>query len=198
MADLGITKVFGDLDVTGKIKGEVDDLSKAVIDALGITAAAAGKADKWTTARTLSLTGDVTGSTTWDGSGNASITATVGNDSHSHSTYLPLSGGTMTGAIHYDDTAFTTNIDCSLGNSFSKTVTGNFTQTFSNVPASGNACVIVIKLTNAGAFTITWPTSIKWANGTAPTFTASGTDTVVLYTISGGTTWYGNANIGYA
>jgi hypothetical protein len=42
-------------------------------------------ADKWTTARTLSLTGDVTGSTTWDGSGNASITATVANDSHNHS-----------------------------------------------------------------------------------------------------------------
>jgi len=34
-------------------------------------------ADKWTTARTLSLTGDVTGSVSWDGSGNASITATV-------------------------------------------------------------------------------------------------------------------------
>ena len=30
-------------------------------------------ADKWTTARTLTLTGDVTGSVSWDGSGNASI-----------------------------------------------------------------------------------------------------------------------------
>jgi len=41
-------------------------------------------ADKWTTARTLSLTGDVTGSTSWDGSGNASITTAVANDSHTH------------------------------------------------------------------------------------------------------------------
>ena len=41
-------------------------------------------ADKWTTARTLSLTGDVTGSTSWDGSGNASITATIADDSHNH------------------------------------------------------------------------------------------------------------------
>jgi hypothetical protein len=41
-------------------------------------------ADKWTTARTLSLTGDVTGSTSWDGSGNASITAVVADDSHNH------------------------------------------------------------------------------------------------------------------
>jgi len=41
-------------------------------------------ADAWTTARTLSLTGDVTGSVSWDGSGNASLAATVANDSHSH------------------------------------------------------------------------------------------------------------------
>jgi hypothetical protein len=41
-------------------------------------------ADKWTNARTLSLTGDVTGSVSWDGSANASITATVANDSHTH------------------------------------------------------------------------------------------------------------------
>jgi hypothetical protein len=45
-------------------------------------------ADKWTTAKTLSLTGDVTGSVSWDGSANASITTAVANDSHSHSNYL--------------------------------------------------------------------------------------------------------------
>jgi hypothetical protein len=45
-------------------------------------------ADKWTTARTLSLTGDVTGSVSWDGSANASITTAVANDSHSHSNYI--------------------------------------------------------------------------------------------------------------
>ena len=47
-------------------------------------------ADKWTTARTLALTGDVTGSVSWDGSANATLTATVLNDSHSHSNYTPL------------------------------------------------------------------------------------------------------------
>jgi len=46
--------------------------------------AAAGSADKWRTARTLSLTGDVTGSVSWDGSGNASLSTAVGNDSHNH------------------------------------------------------------------------------------------------------------------
>jgi len=38
-------------------------------------------ADKWTTARTLTLAGDVTGSVSWDGSDNASIAATVSSNS---------------------------------------------------------------------------------------------------------------------
>ena len=62
-------------------------------DALGnfsagtITAALAGNAataTKLTTARTISLTGEVTGSVSFDGSVNASITATVVDDSHNH------------------------------------------------------------------------------------------------------------------
>ena len=52
-------------------------------------------AAKLTTARTISLTGAVTGSGSFDGSGNLSIATTT---NHSHS-YLPLSGGTMTGQI---------------------------------------------------------------------------------------------------
>lgn len=55
----------------------------------------AGTATKLATARTISLTGDVTGSGSFDGSGDLAITATVANDSHTHSAYLPLSGGTM-------------------------------------------------------------------------------------------------------
>ena len=45
---------------------------------------AAISANKLTTARTISLTGDVSGSTSFDGSGNVSITSTVADDSHNH------------------------------------------------------------------------------------------------------------------
>ena len=42
-------------------------------------------ADKWTTGRTITLTGDVTGtSAAWDGSGNVSFATVVGNNSHTH------------------------------------------------------------------------------------------------------------------
>ena len=55
----------------------------------------AATASKWATARTLTLTGSVTGSVSIDGSGNVSLATTT---NHTHS-YLPLSGGTMTGTI---------------------------------------------------------------------------------------------------
>lgn len=44
----------------------------------------ATSAVKLATARTISLIGDATGSTTFDGSGNVSITTTVADDSHNH------------------------------------------------------------------------------------------------------------------
>lgn len=58
----------------------------------------AATATKLQTARTISLTGSVTGSGTFDGSGNLSI---ITSTNHSHSQYLPLAGGTMTGSIGY-------------------------------------------------------------------------------------------------
>ena len=44
----------------------------------------AGTATKLATARTITLSGDVSGSTTFDGSGNKTITTTVANNSHTH------------------------------------------------------------------------------------------------------------------
>lgn len=53
------------------------------------------------TARTISLSGDVSGSVSFDGSQNVSITTTVANDSHTHDTrYVKLAGGTMTGTLN--------------------------------------------------------------------------------------------------
>lgn len=70
MADLGSTKVFGDLHVTGEINGEV--------------AGNAASATKLETARTIALSGDVTGSASFDGTGNVTLATTVQDDSHNH------------------------------------------------------------------------------------------------------------------
>ena len=65
--------------------GGYGDMLKAVYDANnnGIIDKAE-TADKLTTAKTISLSGGVTGSTSFDGSNNVNISTTVANDSHSH------------------------------------------------------------------------------------------------------------------
>lgn len=52
-------------------------------------------ASKWENARTITLTGSVTGSVSIDGSQNVSLATTT---NHTHS-YLPLTGGTVTGPL---------------------------------------------------------------------------------------------------
>lgn len=49
-----------------------------------ISAATVASANKLATGRTITLSGDVSGSTTFDGSKNVTITATVADDSHNH------------------------------------------------------------------------------------------------------------------
>lgn len=71
-------------------------------------------ADKWTTARTLSLSGDASGSVSWDGSANATLSVTVANDSHTHdgryyteseadSRFVNVTGDTMSGDLVLED-----------------------------------------------------------------------------------------------
>ena len=58
--------------------------SNASVQAATFAGALSGNAStatKWATARTLSLTGEVTGSVSWDGSGNASLATTMNNNS---------------------------------------------------------------------------------------------------------------------
>lgn len=82
-------------------------------------------------------------------------------------------------------------IDCSTGNVFSKTISATTTFTVTNVPGAGNAFVLILDLTNGGAYAITWWSGVKWSAGTAPTLTASGRDVLGFITHDGGTTWSG-------
>jgi hypothetical protein len=123
-----------------------------------------------------------------------------GDISTTDATKLPLSGGTMTGAItslRETKVAMAANdINLSLGNFFTKTVSTATTFTLSNVPATGQAVSFILELTNGGSGTVTWPTVnavsvVKWAGGTAPTLTTSGVDILGFYSHDGGTTWRG-------
>ncbi len=82
-------------------------------------------------------------------------------------------------------------VDLSLGNVQTYTLSGNQTLTFTNPPASGTAGSFTLIVTNGASATLTWPTSVDWAGGTAPTLTASGIDILTFTTVDGGTIWYG-------
>mgnify|MGYP006287599327 FL=1 len=120
----------------------------------------------------------------------------------SAATKLSLSGGTMTGNVLLKTTTMTrvdmssaTAIDQAEGNYFTKTIAANTTFTITNVPTGTIASGFILELTNGGAYTVTFPASVKWAGGTAPTLTASGVDVLVFITDDAGTTWRGVASM---
>ena len=100
-------EIYGTVGIKG-VKGlfsDTEDLYVATSGEINLNATAinincslngnANTATKLETARTISLTGSVTGGGIFDGSGNLSISTTT---NHTHP-YLPLSGGSVTGNI---------------------------------------------------------------------------------------------------
>ena len=93
--------------------------------------------------------------------------------------------GPVTGTV---TTVASTVIDCSLGNFYKKTISGNTSFTFSNVP-SGKAYSIVFDLTVTSG-TVTWPGSVIPPNsGTFPVLTVGKRHLIGFITSNGGTSW---------
>lgn len=88
------------------------------------------------------------------------------------------------------------DIDCSAGNYFTKTISGATTFTFSNVPASGNSFGFTLELTVTSG-SATWPASVKWPNDSAPTLSTSKTSLLIFITDDGGTRWRGASLVDY-
>lgn len=87
-------------------------------------------------------------------------------------------------------------VDFNNGNHAQITLTANLTTlTISNPPASGTVGMMMLYISQdaTGSRTLTWPASVIWAGGTAPTVTttASRTDIFTLITRDGGTTYAG-------
>jgi hypothetical protein len=86
-------------------------------------------------------------------------------------------------------------VDCSLSTYFTKTIAGNSTFTFSNAP-SDRAFGFTLELTHTSG-TVTWPSSVKWPQDTAPTLTTGKTHLFTFVTDDGGTRWRGAALANY-
>lgn len=102
-----------------------------------------------------------------------------------------LTNKTITGTKETRVAVSASAIDLSLGNYFTKTISGTTTFSVSNVPSTGTAQAFVLELTNGGSATVNWWSGVKWQEGIAPTLTAVGVDILGFYTFDGGTTWRG-------
>jgi len=101
-----------------------------------------------------------------------------------------------------DSTALTSSsgvltLNCRDGNDFTLTLTESITSfTISNPPVSGRDFTFSMKVVqdaSASGYTISWPTSVDWPSGTAPTLTSttSAVDYFIFITNDGGSTFYG-------
>jgi hypothetical protein len=88
------------------------------------------------------------------------------------------------------------DIDCTLGNFFTKTINANSTFTFSNPPSSRSYSFSLELTHTSGA--VTWPASVVWPSGTAPTLTTGKVHLFMFVTDDAGTRWRGAALVDYA
>ncbi len=83
-------------------------------------------------------------------------------------------------------------IDTQAADHYTGSISAATTFSFTNPPAAGDSAAFVLELTNAGAAAITWPASVKWEGGTAPSgLPAAGVTLLVFVTRDAGTTWHG-------
>ena len=85
-------------------------------------------------------------------------------------------------------------LDCLLGTYFRVVLNANVTVTITNPPAAGRVLGISVVFTADGTVrAITWPPSVVWASGVAPTMTgaANKRDWITLVSDDGGVTWMG-------
>lgn len=76
------------------------------------------------------------------------------------------------------------------GSLFLKLLQGNITLTFPAVEA-GKQFTILLAQDAVGSRLVTWPTNVRWAEGTAPTLTTTAARTDVISFICDGTYWLG-------
>lgn len=166
------------------------------------------------TGQFTALTGDTAGFTTVTG---VTVTGSTGN-------FNIVSGATITGvtgqftALTGNTAGFTTvsgtkfdvsgfyignvadvsalNIDCTSGNYFIKTITGDSTFTVSNIPASGRSYGMTLEITHTSG-AITWFSGVEWPSSTPPTLTTGKTHLFIFVTDDGGSRWRGASLVDY-
>ena len=104
-------------------------------------------------------------------------------------TKLYVSDNNVDKIYQYSTASYTQTLELSTGSYFQFTPSGATTVSFTNAPASGKAVGFAVEINGDGS-AVTWPSSVKWHGGVAPTVTAS-KEVYAFVTTDGGTTYYG-------
>ena len=104
-------------------------------------------------------------------------------------TKLYVSDNNVDKIYQYSTSVTFQEVNLATGNYFADTLAANTTYTISN---AGDVQSFQLEVTGASTYTITWPSSIEWAGGVAPSAPATGeTDVFTLSTDDGGTSYVG-------
>ena len=119
----------------------------------------------------------------------------VGNTSGAiANTSLDVYGGVAMNVVTLATSSNTINV--ALANYFVVNPAGTTTFVFTGAPVARDSS-FVVELANGGAYTITFPASVRWPLNTAPTLTSSGKDLLIFSTANTGSTWRASSLIGY-
>jgi alpha-tubulin suppressor-like RCC1 family protein len=192
-------------DITGNITGNVSGVA---------TGNVTGNVDGDITGNvTGTIAGNVTGNVTGNASGYAGGLGVNYNGGWTGAGTSQISVGVITATVFHGDGQYldgvssgpvsqqavtingaSTAIDLSEGNIIYATQSADTTVSFAN-SENGNVYFIRIKDDTSTARTITWPDTIKWEGGSAPTLLSNprATDAQIfnLITRDEGVTWYG-------
>ena len=201
---IGATKVTnamlaGSIDLTTKVTGTLPVANGGT----GITSLAAGIATFLGTPSSANLAAALTDETGTGANVFATsptlVTPTLGVASATSVTTTAdvVAGGQMYSTLNAVGSSGTTKtVDFSAANVQSVTLTGNCTFTFTN-PASGSGYVLILLQDGTGSRTVTWPATVKWPAGTAPTLTTTANKADVISLLWDGTYYYGNSSLAF-
>lgn len=159
----------------------------------------AGTATTLQTARTISLSGDASGSVSFNGSANADISVTVADNSHAHTianvTGLQTALDGKQNKSNQDsrvNVSGTQTLNIEAYDTFYMLMNGNVTVALTGVLLQAPASLTIItKQDGSGGRTVTWPAAFKFAGGIVPpiTTTANAVDVWSCFTYDGGSTY---------
>lgn len=89
-----------------------------------------------------------------------------------------------------------TDVNWNNGNVQTRTLTAGVTFTFSNGIAGARYALILTQDTT-GSRLVTWPASVKWPGGTAPTLTTTGDKKDAITFLYDGTNYLGSSSLNY-